>query len=645
MGKHERSSKSANRPAPYPVLVGSPHHQRSSAHSTPLQSPTLQYAGLPQMSQQHPPQVSRPPPTSYPTSAPYSPAYQYAPQPGPPTHLPRLGSPFPQTPGPSLPSLRSNFPPTHLPPLTSSHEGSPIPGSPIPLPGGPHPGPGVMYHQYYSVPTAGHPQVAAVVSNPPPQRYQLPSNDKVMSGGRHKKEIKRRTKTGCLTCRKRRIKCDEGHPTCHNCAKSKRECLGYDPIFKPQQGPAQPAAIQPAPPPGLAPVPAYGVVLPSIPAYTPRGTSASSPASSCGVGDYPPVDPALDGATSHPQALPPPIMDPNYRVDYNPRPYDRTSPFASAAEGYRHTPHAYPPILPPSDPSVSSNPAKRITIDDLLSRRGSSSGPPLSPPSSERASVLELLEPLKAFYIYQLAPRLDSFFETRWFATTGFQQLSFDPQFAEDMCTVFERLRMRNYTYVDEEDPTIQRRGMPSNLLWAAIRLCFGTKVSNSDGRSHHTAQPALDNKSMEVLRKINIVESLLSGTPDNTPPSPSPVPGSPRDPSSENYFWDLLEDITRIQPTDADRERELELLFNKSEHAAAHRDHRRVLAWIAEVSKAGAVEKGATLARPAVIRNHLENIAGDRTRPQLLEIRICGRAIGLWTEPILDSPWIERRE
>lgn len=27
-----------------------------------------------------------------------------------------------------------------------------------------------------------------------------------MSGGRHKKEIKRRTKTGCLTCRKRRIK-------------------------------------------------------------------------------------------------------------------------------------------------------------------------------------------------------------------------------------------------------------------------------------------------------------------------------------------------------------------------------------------------------------------------------------------------------
>jgi len=33
-----------------------------------------------------------------------------------------------------------------------------------------------------------------------------PVDSRNISGGRHKKEIKRRTKTGCLTCRKRRIK-------------------------------------------------------------------------------------------------------------------------------------------------------------------------------------------------------------------------------------------------------------------------------------------------------------------------------------------------------------------------------------------------------------------------------------------------------
>lgn len=43
-----------------------------------------------------------------------------------------------------------------------------------------------------------------------------------------KREIKRRTRTGCLTCRKRRIKCDERKPYCLNCEKSKKVCLGFD---------------------------------------------------------------------------------------------------------------------------------------------------------------------------------------------------------------------------------------------------------------------------------------------------------------------------------------------------------------------------------------------------------------------------------
>jgi hypothetical protein len=33
---------------------------------------------------------------------------------------------------------------------------------------------------------------------------------------------------GCITCKRRRIKCDERRPTCVQCAKSKKTCLGYD---------------------------------------------------------------------------------------------------------------------------------------------------------------------------------------------------------------------------------------------------------------------------------------------------------------------------------------------------------------------------------------------------------------------------------
>lgn len=40
---------------------------------------------------------------------------------------------------------------------------------------------------------------------------------------------RKRTKLGCLTCRKRRIKCGEEHPTCQNCAKSGRDCESYTP--------------------------------------------------------------------------------------------------------------------------------------------------------------------------------------------------------------------------------------------------------------------------------------------------------------------------------------------------------------------------------------------------------------------------------
>ena len=47
-------------------------------------------------------------------------------------------------------------------------------------------------------------------------------------------KVRKRTKTGCLTCRRRRIKCGEERPTCKNCTKSKRECEGYVPrvVFK-----------------------------------------------------------------------------------------------------------------------------------------------------------------------------------------------------------------------------------------------------------------------------------------------------------------------------------------------------------------------------------------------------------------------------
>ncbi|KAF2999782.1 hypothetical protein E8E13_005634 [Curvularia kusanoi] len=58
------------------------------------------------------------------------------------------------------------------------------------------------------------------------------------SGSTATTKMRKRTKTGCLTCRKRRIKCGEERPTCANCIKSKRQCEGYNQrvVFKPPIG-------------------------------------------------------------------------------------------------------------------------------------------------------------------------------------------------------------------------------------------------------------------------------------------------------------------------------------------------------------------------------------------------------------------------
>ncbi|PFH59579.1 hypothetical protein XA68_12123 [Ophiocordyceps unilateralis] len=68
----------------------------------------------------------------------------------------------------------------------------------------------------------------------------LHDNDRDDPKGK-KPAIKKRTKTGCLTCRKRRIKCDENKPRCKNCIKSKRECEGYNQrvVFKDPMGAQQ----------------------------------------------------------------------------------------------------------------------------------------------------------------------------------------------------------------------------------------------------------------------------------------------------------------------------------------------------------------------------------------------------------------------
>ncbi|KAL5337928.1 hypothetical protein BJX70DRAFT_388943 [Aspergillus crustosus] len=211
---------------------GHDHHatEQHRPSSTPISHNSAPANGI---NPQHPGQQHQP--AHYDQQNP--PQHHYSPHQNAPTQHSSQQSPAPmqQQPPQHAPDMYNSHH-SASPPLTnSSMQGQPshIPQAPI---GSPMP-PMASVSQYM----AGYP-----MSSGGQMHYQLQGDaSKMLSNSRHKKEVKRRTKTGCLTCRKRRIKCDEGHPVCRNCVKSKRECLGYDPVFKQPT----PSAIQPAPNP------------------------------------------------------------------------------------------------------------------------------------------------------------------------------------------------------------------------------------------------------------------------------------------------------------------------------------------------------------------------------------------------------------
>ncbi|KAH7391276.1 hypothetical protein BKA64DRAFT_98984 [Cadophora sp. MPI-SDFR-AT-0126] len=86
-----------------------------------------------------------------------------------------------------------------------------------------------------------------------------------MADGRQAKEPRVRhakVKTGCITCRKRRVKCDETRPSCNRCLKYGTQCSGY------------PAGRQ------RAPSSAYGSFAAQARALVPKDESNSPPAAS-----------------------------------------------------------------------------------------------------------------------------------------------------------------------------------------------------------------------------------------------------------------------------------------------------------------------------------------------------------------------------
>ena len=438
--------------------------------------------------------------------------------------------------------------------------------------------------------------------------------------------------------------------------------MGYDPIFKPQPGPTsqQPAAIQPAPAPGgfiphsLAPVyytSSYAVSNSSVGGHSyaqTNSTAASSPTSS-ETYDYAPIDPTLETASLvNPPNSASGLLEsqPVYRPNLK-RPLDRDSPFSSASDTTRVTP--IPRSTTPSQARVHDNPAKRIKIDDLLSG-GSSSSQPLTPPSSEAAPYANpsnTVENMKTLYKSRYAPALDEFLETGWFMNRGLVKIRSDAQLVEVMTEIFERLKARGGSFVDEEDPSIGRQGKTAGILWAGVKMCYGTSIPAADNRQDEDEDEFRDDKDgAETLHRINVVEALVTGQPLE------PVPSSPRrlsvDRTADNatLFWKLLGRIATARAGE-----QIDSVLKDCKQLVEGKDTRKLLYTIAEARHVGkrpydaaedpTVSKGSKELL-GELRRYIETVATSHAEPTTpLNRRIAGRAVAQWREAITDTQFL----
>ncbi|KAJ5089456.1 hypothetical protein N7532_008140 [Penicillium argentinense] len=306
--------------------------------------------------------------------------------------------------------------------------------------------------------------------------YSMPGDpNKILSGGRHKKEVKRRTKTGCLTCRKRRIKCDEGHPVCRNCVKSKRECLGYDPVFRPQA--STPSAIQPAPnpPPSLVVNP-QGPPAPSTPSY-PSAPPGYMPASSQ------PFAPSLHSESPSTSTDQP---DHGASIDSSLPPSNPPNP-PNMQNSNDHGPQG-------SEPTYK---AKNLHVNDLMSLRG------IAPPPPHPIGSLPpgRLEEIQAVFLATYAPAIDKLLEVRWYSEKALPVLMADAQLMADYSALINAFNDWNLS----DGNTIARlESFEASIIWRSMVLC--RQVSASEN-----AQYGQDWNLVATTARLNAVEALLS--------------------------------------------------------------------------------------------------------------------------------------
>ncbi|EER39839.1 C6 finger domain-containing protein [Histoplasma capsulatum H143] len=364
------------------------------------------------------------------------------------------------------------------------------------------------HHQNHQIPQA-HSQASissainAPMNMPPPnipQYYALagaiPGPDpypitgepnRGLSSGRHKKEVKRRTKTGCLTCRKRRIKCDERHPVCRNCEKSKRDCLGYDPVFRPQPGPTtlQPAPSQPS--------------LLGSPQGSPTYTSAHNSPTGSQSFAHPPL-PTTRASSSFSV----------HQFDYGTNAIDPALEGAASPKAGTHNTSEGGQTPASVMYGTENLELKPVKVVDLLSVRGH-----LSPTPDITTIPASRIEEIKLVYI-SYAVAIDKFLECTWFETKGMVHLLANSRLLSYYSALLDGFNDRNI-----HDPAVLARveSLEASVIWETLTLTRVARTKEPDTNGNGTTTNTTDVELLYAVKRLAVFEALITGTYLDTNP------------------------------------------------------------------------------------------------------------------------------
>ncbi|KAJ4326483.1 hypothetical protein N0V84_003113 [Fusarium piperis] len=447
--------------------------------------------------------------------------------------------------------------PSSNPEMSNQHPGAPH-GQPVS-----YPGPSTPYATTVGATTAQYASYPAVTSQQPMDAYRpnpMPIGSNVMSLPSMRGQKSVRGQCFFLPVEppsvrdnarpKLTLQCDETHPTCNNCKKSKRECLGYDPIFRQQPGGQSSSNIQPAPSSQRTP--------PAVPSSVPS-TIPSSIATNPGLparatnsyGSQPSMLPSSYATAHATTASPNPSLT---SLSYDSSLSTVASPPIKSESGYEYSSAIDPALQSLASSSVQDGSrlveqkhlvdnnlhlrAKKMKIDEIIDLLGA------APPAQQTTQTEEILNEVTKVYHEMYAPGLSSFFETGWyyFAESGKMSFPRDPRLVDLMASflnILEAVRANDHAQMAYSGI------LETRIVWELARTSY---QSPDQAPPMGAMTLPRDGDANEAKNRVKVVEALLCG--DYLQANPLCPPLQDVDPHRTRQFdfWYNLAEFVRVR-------------------------------------------------------------------------------------------------